>query len=200
MGSHCCFLSGGTPLVSKSTLGSGVPSPDPAWWSPSQTSLAFPIHTDVLQTFINKVSHVYPLKSNRIHNGEILFSSVSCCCGNRRLLSGAGRRSQPSIIAEHPPFLLGHCCEGHPGPAAACLAADYTPMVVFKHKSQRFLQREVNESKLDDSVGEAEGQESNDQPKAESWLCNSAENYFLLPQFSFYSGLEGNLTFLKALL
>lgn len=53
---------------------------------------------------------------------------------------------------------------------------------------------------LDDSVEEAEAQESNDQPKAESCLCNSAGNCSLHPQLSFYSGLEGSLTFLKALL
>lgn len=85
-------------------------------------------------------------------------------------------------------------------PAAACLATDFTPKVVLKYKSQRFLQREVNENKLDDSVRQAEAQESNDQPKAESWLCNSPRNYFLLPRLSFYSGLEGSLTFLQALL
>lgn len=48
-------------------------------------------------------------------------------------------------------------------PAAACLATDFTPKVVLKYKSQSFLQREVNENKLDDSVGQAEAQESNDQ-------------------------------------
>lgn len=71
--------------------------------------------------------------------------------------------------------------------------------MVLKYESQRFLQREVNENKHDDSFGEAEAQESSDQPKAESWLWISAGNYILLPQFSFYSGLEGSLTFLKAL-
>lgn len=85
-------------------------------------------------------------------------------------------------------------------PAAACPATDSTPTVVSKNKSQRFLQREVNETKLDDSVEEADAQESNEQPKAESWLWNSAGNYLLLPHLSFYSGLEDNLTFLKALL
>lgn len=49
------------------------------------------------------------------------------------------------------------------------------------------------------SVEEGEAQESND-PKAESCLCNSAGNCFLHPQLSFCSGLEGSLTFLKALL
>lgn len=148
---------------------------------PAKPLSHFQFHTDLLLTFINKLSYVHPLKSNQIRSGEILFFSVSCCCGNRRLLSRAGGRSQPSISAEHPPFLHGRCCEGHPVPAAACLATDFTPKVVLKYKSQRFLQREVNENKLDDSVGQAEAQESNDQPKAESWLCNSPRNYFLLP-------------------
>lgn len=71
--------------------------------------------------------------------------------------------------------------------------------MVLKYESQRFLQREVNGDKPDGSFGAAEAQEGSDQLKNESWLCNSARNYILLPQLSFYPGFEGNLTFLKAL-
>lgn len=85
-------------------------------------------------------------------------------------------------------------------PAAARLATHFAPVVGLKYKSPRFLQREVNENKVDDSVGEAEAQESSDKLKAESWLCNSAGNCFVLHQLSSHSGLEGNLTFLGSLL
>lgn len=43
-------------------------------------------------------------------------------------------------------FLHGQCCEDHPEPAAVCLGSDFIHTIFLIGKSQRLLQREVNEN------------------------------------------------------